>query len=70
MKNKHTNQTTQNDSRSDKLLSRAQVAERLGLCKETIRRWEKTTSLKPIIFNSRVYRYRHADVEALLNQSN
>ena len=54
---------------SDKLLSRAQVADMLGLCKETIRRWEKTTQLKPIIFNSRVYRYRHAEVEALVNRN-
>ena len=61
--------TPQDINSSDKLLTRAQVADMLGLCKETIRRWEKTTQLKPIIFNSRVYRYRHAEVEALVNRN-
>lgn len=67
MKIKNQTLTSQINS-SDKLLSRAQVADMLGLCKETIRRWEKTTQLKPIIFNERVYRYRFADVEALVNR--
>ena len=69
MKTKNQTPTSQINS-SDKLLSRAQVADMLGLCKETIRRWEKTTQLTPIIFNSRVYRYRHSDVEALVNGRN
>jgi predicted site-specific integrase-resolvase len=68
MKNK-TITNPQDINSSDKLLSRAQVADMLGLCKETIRRWEKTTQLKPIIFNSRVYRYRHAEVEAFVNRN-
>jgi DNA-binding transcriptional MerR regulator len=51
------------------LLTRGQVASLFGVCKETIRRWERQGSFKPVIMNSRVLRYRPADIHAVIAQN-
>lgn len=51
------------------LLSRKQVANLFGVCKETIRRWEQQGLFKPVIINSRVLRYRMADVQSVVGQN-
>jgi len=48
------------------LLSRKQVANLFGVCKETIRRWEKDGLLKPVVINPRVLRYYVSDVNTLM----
>jgi predicted site-specific integrase-resolvase len=51
------------------LLTRGQVAGLFGVCKETIRRWERQGLFKPVIMNARVLRYRPEDVQALIAQN-
>lgn len=51
------------------LLSRKQVADLFGVCKETIRRWEKEFLLKPVVINARVIRYHVSDVYALMGRN-
>ena len=47
------------------LLSRAKLAERWGVSKETIKRREQEGLLSPIRFNQRLLRYRLEDVLAV-----
>jgi predicted site-specific integrase-resolvase len=51
------------------LLSRKQVAHLFGVCKETVRRWERQGMFTPVIINSRVLRYRMADVQSIVGQN-
>ena len=53
----------------DVLLSRRQVAVMLGVSTETIKRRERDGLLKAIRFNSRLVRYRRADVERMINEA-
>jgi predicted site-specific integrase-resolvase len=48
------------------LLSRWQVAEKLGVSIDTIKRMEKRGQLQPIWLNSRMVRYRLGDVDQML----
>jgi predicted site-specific integrase-resolvase len=50
---------------SEQMLSRKAVAERWQTSVETIKRRERAGLIKPLRFNSRLIRYRLADVEAL-----
>tara|TARA_R110001606_G_scaffold88748_3_gene199885 strand:+ start:2266 stop:2451 length:186 start_codon:yes stop_codon:yes gene_type:complete len=50
-----------------KLLSRGQVADLLGVCTRTLRRWEQAGRL-PCIKIGRSIRYRSLDVEKLTNE--
>ncbi len=45
------------------LLSRRQIAERWGVSIETVKRREKTGSLRSLRFNQRLVRYRLSDIE-------
>lgn len=47
------------------MLSRAQLARRWGVSKETIKRRERDGILHPIRFNQRLLRYRIEDILAL-----
>lgn len=47
-------------------LSRSQVATRFGVCTKTIKRWENSGLLTPIVVNSRVVRYQASEVEQLV----
>lgn len=51
------------------LLSRKQVASLFGVCKETIRRWERESLLKPVVINARVLRYHVSDVNTLMGRN-
>lgn len=51
----------------ERLLTRREVADYFSVCKETIRRWEKSGEITPLMINARVYRYRMSDVIALGN---
>jgi predicted site-specific integrase-resolvase len=48
------------------VVSRRQAAIALGVCKYTVRRWELAGLIQPIRINSRLLRYRVADIERLL----
>lgn len=50
------------------LLNRKQVAERFGVCTETIKRWQHRGLLPAIVINPRVTRYRAEDVERFLTE--
>ena len=52
------------------LLTRGQVATHFGVCKETIRRWERDGRIQPIVINARVLRYRQDDVATLSTSNN
>jgi predicted site-specific integrase-resolvase len=52
-------------SRNEVLLSRAQTANRFGVCIQTIKRMEKRGQLQAVRFNSRNIRYRLSDIEKL-----
>jgi predicted site-specific integrase-resolvase len=47
------------------LFSRAQTANRFGVCIETIKRMEKRGLLQAVRFNRRNIRYRLSDIERL-----
>jgi len=47
------------------MLSRALLAERWGVSKETIKRREQEGLLHPLRFNQRLLRYRLSDIEAI-----
>jgi len=49
-----------------RLLTRKETAERFGVHKETIKRWQKNGTLPAIIINSRVTRYDPVIVENLI----
>jgi len=51
------------------LLSRKQVANLFGVCKETIRRWEQQGLFKPVVINSRVLRYHVSDVNNIVGRN-
>lgn len=51
------------------LLSRRDLAKRHSVSVETIKRRERAGLLKPLRFNSRLIRYRLADVEAYEKQA-
>lgn len=53
----------------NRLLSRKEVATRLGVCTETVKRWQHNNKLKAIVFNDRVVRYEWSAVELLMRQS-
>ena len=46
-------------------LTRKQLAHRLGVCLESIKRWEKSGRLAPIRFSSRTIRYPLKYVEKI-----
>jgi predicted site-specific integrase-resolvase len=50
------------------LQSRWQVAEKLGVSIDTVKRMEGRGQLVPIRFNSRMIRYRLSDVEAMMKK--
>jgi predicted site-specific integrase-resolvase len=52
-------------AKPEQMLSRRAVAERWQTSVETIKRRERAGLIKPLRFNSRLIRYRLADVEAL-----
>jgi predicted site-specific integrase-resolvase len=52
-------------AKPEQMLSRKAVAERWQTSVETIKRRERAGLIKPLRFNSRLIRYRLADVEAL-----
>jgi len=68
MKN-HNDNSPRTETAPQGLLSRKQVANLFGVCKETIRRWEHQGMFKPVIINSRVLRYRMADVQSIVGQN-
>ena len=68
MKN-HNDNSPRTETAPQGLLSRKQVASLFGVCKETIRRWEQQGLFKPVIINSRVLRYRMADVQSIVGQN-
>jgi hypothetical protein len=47
-------------------LNRLQVAQKLNVCLETLKRMEKRGQLKPIYLNSRVTRYRLSDIDGMM----
>jgi hypothetical protein len=47
-------------------LNRLQVAAKLNVCLETIKRMERRNQLHPIHLNSRVTRYRLSEVEKMM----
>lgn len=51
------------------LISRATICDRWDLCPHTLRRWELAGKLRPINFNSRLVRYRLAEIEQLLREA-
>ena len=51
------------------LLSRAQVAQRLGVCRHTVQRLTRRGILPAIIFNRRLIRYAPAAVEAYIQSA-
>ena len=52
-----------------RLLSRRQVAERLGLSVMTIKRWEKRGLLKAKKFNARVVRIPESELKRLMDEA-
>ena len=56
-------------STQDVFLSRRDIAQRHGVCIETIKRRERAGLLHPLRFNSRLIRYRLSDVEAYERQA-
>jgi predicted site-specific integrase-resolvase len=50
---------------SEQLLSRKTLANRWGVCRETIKRAERAGLLKAIRFNDRLLRYKLSDVLAI-----
>jgi hypothetical protein len=48
------------------LLSRWQVAEKLAVSIDTVKRMEKRQQLRPIKLNARMIRYRLCDVEKMM----
>ncbi len=51
-----------------KLLTRVQVADLLGVCTRTIRRWEQVGRLACVRVSPKCIRYRSQDVEKLINE--
>ena len=60
------NTATKAPPKGDLLLSRHQVAEKLAVSLDSIKRMEQRGQLKPIRLNSRVVRYRLNEVEQML----
>ncbi|MGK0190594.1 MAG: DNA-binding XRE family transcriptional regulator [Verrucomicrobiales bacterium] len=54
-----------NPTRRKQLISRAQLARRWGVSKETIKRREREGLVTPVRFNQRLLRYRIEDVWAV-----
>jgi hypothetical protein len=50
---------------SEQLLSRKALANRWGVCRETIKRAERVGLLRAIRFNERLLRYRLSDILAI-----
>jgi predicted site-specific integrase-resolvase len=63
------NKNQQEDTIPDALLSRRQAAAIVAVSTETIKRRERDGLLKAIRFNSRLVRYRRADVERMINEA-
>jgi predicted site-specific integrase-resolvase len=53
------------DHSGEVLLSRDQLAERWGCCKETIKRMQRKGELLAIVFSGKNIRYSLADIEQL-----
>lgn len=51
------------------LISRKIAAEKIGVSTETLKRWEKRGLLRPIVFNTRLIRYRRTDIDRLVEQA-
>ena len=51
------------------LLTRVQLAERWGVCTETLKRREKAGRLPFVVLGSRLKRYRLRDIEALESEA-
>ena len=58
--------STYNNQR--RLMTRREVAERLGVHTETIKRYQRRGRLPAVVLNSRVTRYEQAAVERLINE--
>ena len=52
----------------NRLLKRLEVAERLGVHTETVKRYQRRGILPAIVLNSRVTRYEQSAVERLINE--
>jgi len=50
------------------LLTPAELSNELGVCRRTLRRWEKAGMLPSICLNKRVVRFRRCDVETMLER--
>jgi len=51
------------------LITRCEVAHRIGCHPKTIQRAERRGELTPLKFNSRLVRYRRTDVDAWINHA-
>ena len=63
---KRENLVTKAPTKGVLLLSRWQVAEKLAVSIDTIKRMERRGQLGPIRLNSRMIRYRLSDVDAMM----
>jgi predicted site-specific integrase-resolvase len=63
---KRENLVTKAPTKGVLLLSRWQVAEKLAVSIDTIKRMERRGQLRPIRLNSRMIRYRLSDVDAMM----
>lgn len=63
---KRQNLVTKRPAQGFILLSRWQVAEKLGVSLDTVKRMEKRGQLKPIRLNSRMVRYRLNEVDSMM----
>lgn len=60
---------TDNKDNNKDLLSISEVAEKLGVHKETLRRWDNQGKLKAIRFGKRGHRrYKREEIEKILDQ--
>jgi predicted site-specific integrase-resolvase len=57
------------NSTAPKLLSRKDVAGMLDLSVRTVTRYQQQGMIRPILFNSRLVRYRYEDVMEFINQA-
>lgn len=56
-------------NRSEVLLTRRQVAKRLGLCTHSVRALERRGLLPRVQLTRRTIRYKQTDVEKLINEA-
>jgi predicted DNA-binding transcriptional regulator AlpA len=61
------NETQISEMPRPRLLTRKQVAQRLNVHKETIKRWGRCGKLKPIVLSQNVVRYDETEVDSLIS---